>query len=32
MAIAEIGIAPAIPTEFITVRIILGDSGVAIAA
>ncbi|MGK7877653.1 MAG: phage tail sheath family protein [Xenococcaceae cyanobacterium] len=28
MAIAEIGIAPAIPAEFITIRIILGASGV----
>jgi len=30
MAIAEIGIAPAIPTEFITIRIILGANGVTV--
>ena len=30
MAIAEISIAPAIPAEFITIRIILGTSGVKI--
>lgn len=30
MAIAEIGIAPAIPAEFITIRIILGANGVTV--
>ncbi|MBO1351103.1 MAG: phage tail sheath family protein [Hormoscilla sp. GUM202] len=31
MAIAEIGIAPSVPAEFITMRIILGASGVSVA-